>query len=60
MKEYTYDKFNRDRRLTIRLNEEEHELLRKLAYETRKPINQIIIENLFKNLKNNFKYRLTD
>lgn len=55
MKEYTYDKFNRDRRLTIRLKEEEHELLRKIAYETRKPINQIIIENLFKNLKNNFK-----
>lgn len=55
MTKYEYDKSNRDRRLTIRLNEEEHELLRKLSYETRKPINQIIIENLFKNLKNNFK-----
>ena len=57
MTTYEYDKFNRTKRLTLRLKEEEYEYLRLKAFEERKNVQQVIVEEIFK--KNNFKNRLT-
>lgn len=48
MEEYVYDNTNRKQIFTLRLTSEEHEALRYESFVTKKPINQIIIEKLFK------------
>lgn len=45
---YIYDNTNRKQIFTLRLTVEEHEALRYESFITKKPINQIIIEKLFK------------
>lgn len=45
---YIYDNTNRKQIFTLRLTVEEHETLRYESFKTKKPINQIIIEKLFK------------
>lgn len=54
---YEYDKFNRIKRLTLRLKEEEYEYLREKAYKERKNVQQVIVEEIFqkKNVQNNLK-----
>lgn len=50
---YIYDNTNRKQIFTLRLTVEEHEDLRYESFKTKKPINQIIIEKLFKKEENN-------
>ncbi len=45
---FIYDNTNRKQTFTLRLTVEEHEALRFESFKTKKPINQIIIEKLFK------------
>ncbi len=45
---YIYDKTNRKKTFVVRFTDEEHEALRYESFITKKPINQIIIEKLFK------------
>lgn len=51
MTTYEYDKFNRTKRLTLRLKEEEYEYLRLKAFEERKNVQQVIVEEIFKKNK---------
>lgn len=51
MTKYAYDKFNRTKRLTLRLKEEEYEYLRLKAFEERKNVQQVIVEEIFKKIK---------
>lgn len=48
MEEYVYDNTNRKKTFLVRFTDEEHEALRYVSFVTKKPINQIIIEKLFK------------
>ena len=45
---YLNDNTNRKKTFLVRFTDEEHEALRYESFKTKKPINQIIIEKLFK------------
>nr|DAE03579.1 MAG TPA: NikA, BACTERIAL CONJUGATION, RELAXASE, DNA [Siphoviridae sp. ctpoI7] len=45
---FVYDNTNRKKTYLVRFTDEEHEALRYESFKTKKPINQIIIEKLFK------------
>lgn len=51
MTKYEYDKFNRTKRLTLRLKPEEYEYLRTKAFEEHKNVQQVIVEEIFKKIK---------
>lgn len=50
---FVYDNTNRKKTYLVRFTDEEHEALRYESFITKKPINQIIIEKLFKKEENN-------
>lgn len=51
MTQFEYDKSNRTKRLTLRLKPEEYEYIRVKAFEERKNVQQVIVEEILKKNK---------